>query len=303
MVWNRSKLFLFGKTEHVNEVKESIKKMISIMREKRLKNDVVRTFADNAAFGPGFELKTIGKDKPMNFFLAKGSKGKTEPGNYTYWNIRYEHNNPKNMKKRRHHTREGNFATIFINGGNDAAIFCTILQKILRLKKMDCKVISDKIEVSILEDSSCSVSVMEQYLGVKDTIEANRDLFSPEIVNEEASTNFLDEKNSKKIKLRLKEIWQSVEEEWLCSVPFWQTFCTDLQGKGKSKNKVKVRYVPSRSRFEICNAALPLVTVLHDRIVASKDRLFFVQFTPTVTLRPRWYLVQVGLGKDERCCP
>ena len=281
MVWNRSKLFLFGKTEHVNEVKESIKKMISIMREKRLKNDVVRTFPDNAAFGPGFELKTIGKDKPMNFFLAKGSKGKTEPGNYTYWNIRYEHNNPKNMKKRRHHTREGHFATIFINGGNDAAIFCTKLQKLLRLKKMDCKVINDKIEVSILEDSSRSVSVMEQYLGVKDTIEANRDL----------------------IKLRLKEIWQRVEEEWLCSVPFWQTFCTDLQGKGKSKNKVKVRYVPLRSRFEICNAALPLVTALHDRIVASKDRLFFVQFTPTVTLQPQWYLVRVELGKDERRCP
>ena len=34
---------------------------------------------------------------------------------------------------------------------------------------------------------------------------------------------------------------------------------------------------------------------LHQTIQQSKDKLFFIQYTPDITLRPRWYLIQVYL--------
>jgi hypothetical protein len=36
---------------------------------------------------------------------------------------------------------------------------------------------------------------------------------------------------------------------------------------------------------------------LHESIDASTDRLFFISFTPTGTMRPRWFLVQVDLAQ------
>ena len=36
-------------------------------------------------------------------------------------------------------------------------------------------------------------------------------------------------------------------------------------------------------------------TSLHDTIITSNDKLFFIKYTPSGTMRPRWYLVQIDL--------
>ena len=37
------------------------------------------------------------------------------------------------------------------------------------------------------------------------------------------------------------------------------------------------------------------LTTLHHEILKSTDKLFFVSYMPAGTMRPRWYLVQVGI--------
>ena len=41
----------------------------------------------------------------------------------------------------------------------------------------------------------------------------------------------------------------------------------------------------------------------HEDIIQSKDKLFFIKFTPDRTMRPRWYLVQVDLQSTEEINP
>jgi hypothetical protein len=43
----------------------------------------------------------------------------------------------------------------------------------------------------------------------------------------------------------------------------------------------------------------PSAAQLYDRIVASTDRMFFIQYLPEGTLRPRWYLVAVNLDCSQ----
>jgi hypothetical protein len=49
-------------------------------------------------------------------------------------------------------------------------------------------------------------------------------------------------------------------------------------------------------------------SALYDRIVSSADRMFFIQYLPEGTLRPRWYLVAVNLESSllepasSACC-
>ena len=48
----------------------------------------------------------------------------------------------------------------------------------------------------------------------------------------------------------------------------------------------------------------PTPSQLHSSILSSTDKLFFVSYADTGTIRPRWYLVQVDLDQtlcDPRC--
>ena len=47
----------------------------------------------------------------------------------------------------------------------------------------------------------------------------------------------------------------------------------------------------------------PSSPTLHESIIASRDKLFFVKYTPERTLRPRWYPVAVDLENTLRACP
>ena len=38
---------------------------------------------------------------------------------------------------------------------------------------------------------------------------------------------------------------------------------------------------------------------LAEQVLASRDRLFFIQYTPAGTMRQRWYLVQIDLQATE----
>ena len=53
---------------------------------------------------------------------------------------------------------------------------------------------------------------------------------------------------------------------------------------------------------EDTNATQPL-TNEHEDIMASKDKLFFIKFTPDRTMRPRWYLIQVDIQSTEEVNP
>ena len=63
-------------------------------------------------------------------------------------------------------------------------------------------------------------------------------------------------------------------------------------GNGKSK------YKPI-DQSEASTTDIMPVTNLNADIAASEDKLFFIRFTPTNTLRPKWYLVQVELMKPD----
>jgi hypothetical protein len=68
-------------------------------------------------------------------------------------------------------------------------------------------------------------------------------------------------------------------------------------------NPLSVATIPSAAAIPIVdNADDPSVpkisdtgSALHASIVASVDRLFFISFTPSGTMRPRWFLIQVDL--------
>lgn len=44
---------------------------------------------------------------------------------------------------------------------------------------------------------------------------------------------------------------------------------------------------------------IPTNNNLHSQIINSKDKLFFIKYTPLNTLRPKWYLVQVDLNMTQ----
>ena len=51
-------------------------------------------------------------------------------------------------------------------------------------------------------------------------------------------------------------------------------------------------------------STLPTNTnAFHNSLCESQDRLFFVEFTPAGTLRPRWYLVAVDIESTPFACP
>lgn len=264
IIWERNKLVLYGKTENVSQVETKIESLISTLREKKIGGDLKITyFPDSAKFEAGFKLKSIKHIDPKEFFTAKGGKSHRPKGQkYEYWNI-------KNVSR--------NQLTIFINEGNDTWIFCAILQNILLKDKFTCKITFGNIQMSCQDNYQEPLEKI-----VRDRIQNNRQMFLPEIVDEnmflveivdehgflpeiaddniflheiveDLSSNIAAGNRSlaSRRKERLHEIWQRLEVQWVSSNPFWNKFCRDLEGENVSNANAKVKYVPSRCRFEI----------------------------------------------------
>ncbi len=284
IVWEKSKLFLYGKPECVSEVIESIKNLIKSLRDKKLKADCVKYWPDNSVFGPGLQLKNFKSDS----FLIKGGKKTSDLEGYKYWNVKNEHKKGYNKMDR---------VTIFINDGNDASIFCRILKEILP-KEASCNVDNGRIHVSFRDNDHMNTDSIQ---SVVDTLKEAEKYFSPETVdkyscnqacntgnevsnenkespkivdddetsrNQSCKTeNEVSSKNERNTFLdpmslqRLKDLWMSLDREWETSSLFWQNFCASLE-KGPSKVNVNVKYVPSRSRFEIYTST----TKVEDRL-------------------------------------
>ena len=67
-------------------------------------------------------------------------------------------------------------------------------------------------------------------------------------------------------------------------------------------NSSKFQLPPVPPSLPITRPSVPLDNTLHSSIVKSADKLFFVQYTPERTLRPRWYLVSVDIESTLEVC-
>ena len=43
----------------------------------------------------------------------------------------------------------------------------------------------------------------------------------------------------------------------------------------------------------------PDIIILHSKLIAITDRLFFIQFRPANTMQQNWFLIQINLSQDD----